>query len=665
MTILSFDRLSRSYGGNDVFTNLDGQIMVDSKIGIVGPNGVGKTTLLKLLAGVEETLQGDIYCKDNLKIGYLRQEAVLAFADKENTLENEMLLVFEKVFEMERKMRSIEDGMADGTATDDDFDLYSDLQIAVDIHGLYDYERRIERTLDGLGFSKSDWSKPINILSGGQKTRALLARLVLEVPDLLILDEPTNHLDIEAIRWLEGILHIWDGALLVVSHDRYFLDRVVNTIWEISPINIEVFKGNYSAYLRQNAERRERTQIEWDQMMERFYSELAYIKKNTLANPNAKGRFKRISREVEAVQSHGIDALRYIKRKSWSEYTNNFERKNPPATIKALESAMKRLKSPIQTEKDMRVKLVAEERGAEVVLHGRNLTIGYEKNNPLFDADDIELERGDIAALIGPNGVGKSSLLKTLMEKIPAIHGEFKFGNNLQIGYFAQAHDELNHENTVLEELMRHKDIGVHDARQYLAPFLFSGDDVFKPVSALSGGERGRLALAILSVQGANLLLLDEPTNHLDLPAQEVLQEVLQHYNGTIILVTHDRYLVDRLANQIWDLNDGYMRVFKGTYQKYLSVLEEEKEQGIDPPRKNQRKAKNNGESSVDTDTMKNIEAQIMSLEGELQELETLLTHANKAGDGNTISDLSQKHKQQQERLDHLTSERDALLTEA
>ncbi len=664
MHIISFDRLSQSYGGKDVFKNLDGKILVDSKIGLVGPNGIGKTTLLKLLAGIEETLQGDIHRMENLKIGYLRQEAVLAFADKENTLESEMLLVFEEVFEMERKMRSIEEGMADGTATDDDFDLYSDLQIKVDIHGLYDYERRIQRTLDGLGFDKADWQKPINILSGGQKTRALLAKLVLEVPDLLILDEPTNHLDIEAIRWLEGILHVWEGALLIVSHDRYFLDRVVNRIWEMSPINIEEFKGNYSAYLRQNAERRARTQIEWDAMMDRFNSELKYIKKHTLADPNAKGRFKRISREVEAVQSHGIDALRYIKRKSWSEYTNNFERKNPPATVKALESAMKRLKSPIQSQKDMRVKLVAEERGAEIVLRGRNLTIGYEKDTPLFDADNIELARGDIAALIGPNGVGKSSLLKTLLEKIPAIRGEFKFGNDLQIGYFAQAHDELDHDNTVLEELMRHKDkIGIHDARQYLALYLFSGDDVFKPVSALSGGERGRLALAILGIQGANLLLLDEPTNHLDLPAQEVLQEVLQNYDGTILLVTHDRYLVDRLATQIWDLNAGYMRVYKGTYQKYLSVLEDEKAKGIESPTRDFKKSSK--QSAVDPELIKNMETQIISLEGELEELEMLLAHASKAGDGDTISSLSQKYKAQQQRLEQLNAEWEALPTEA
>ncbi|GAB5494860.1 MAG: ABC-F family ATP-binding cassette domain-containing protein [Phototrophicaceae bacterium] len=665
MSILSFDKLSRAYGGNDIFINLDGKIEVDSKIGLVGPNGIGKTTLLQLLAGVEETLTGEIYRADNLSIGYLRQEAVLAFADKENTLGNEMLLVFERVFEMERKMRSIEQGMADGSATDEDYDLYGDLQIKVDLHGLYDYERRIERTLDGLGFSKEDWDKPINILSGGQKTRALLGKLVLEVPDLLILDEPTNHLDIEAIRWLEGILHVWDGALMIVSHDRYFLDRVVNRVWEMSPINIEEYKGNYTAYLRQRAERRTRIQIEWDAMMERFWSELKFIQKHTLADLNAKGRFKRITREVEAIQSHGIDALRYIKRRSWSEYTNNFERKNPPATVKALEKAIKGLKSPLTEQKDMRVKLVAEERSGEVVLRGRNLEIGYERNDVLFTADDFELIRGDVAALIGPNGVGKSSMLKTILDKIPALKGHVNFGVGLEIGYFAQAHDELNHENTVLEELMSHKNIGIQAARKYLAPYLFRGDDVFKQVSALSGGERGRLALAILGLKGANLLLLDEPTNHLDIPAQEVLQEVLESYDGTIILVTHDRYLVDRLASQIWDLQDGHMRVFKGTYEKYLTVVEAEEAENKanDKPTK---KAKKEVEvPSVDPKLVQRMETQISTLEGEIRELETLLAHASAAGNGDTITMLSKQYKAQQNKLHELNVEWEDLATKA
>jgi len=663
MSILTFDNLGQAYGGYDVFTGLDAKILDDSKIGLVGPNGIGKTTLLQTLAGLEDPFEGDVIKSDTLRIGYLRQEAVLAFADKENTLHNEMLLVFERIFKMERLMRVIEERMADSTASDDDYDHYGDLQIQVELYGLYDYERRIERTLEGLGFTQDDWDKPINILSGGQKTRALLAKLLLELPDLLILDEPTNHLDIDAIRWLEGVLHIWKGALLIVSHDRYFLDRVVNRIWEMSPMNLEEYRGNYSAYLRQRAERRERIQFEWDAMMERFWSEFKYIKKHTLADPNAKGRYKRLTREVEAIQSHGIEALRYIKRKGWAQYTQHFERKNPPQSVDALERAIKNLTSPIQTQKDMRLKLVAEERSGDIVLRGRNLSIGYDKDTPLFESDDIDIYRGDVVALIGPNGSGKSTLLKTLLEDIKPIKGHFTFGAALQIGYFAQAHDDLNHSNTVVEELMRHKNgMGIAKARSYLAPYLFSGDDVFKEVSALSGGERGRLALAILSLEGANLLLLDEPTNHLDIPAQEVLQTVLENYDGTIILVSHDRYLVDRLATQIWDLRDGHLRVFKGDYQEYLEVLEAELAASDNQPKK-KKKAEPEA-PAVDPKLIQRIESQIIALEGEIKELETLLAHASAAGNGETITMLSKQYKAQQNRLHELNVEWEDLVTQ-
>jgi ATP-binding cassette subfamily F protein 3 len=656
MSILTFNNLSQAYGARDIFTGLDGQIEHDSKIGLVGPNGIGKTTLLQILAGLAEPFEGTVAKPDYLRIGYLRQEAVLAFADKANGLHNEMLLVFERVFEIEKQMRAIEAKMADSTASDDEYDLYSHLQDQAELGGLYDYERRIERTLQGLGFSKEDWEKPINILSGGQKTRALLARLLLEAPDLLILDEPTNHLDIGAIRWLEGILHIWNGALLIVSHDRYFLDRVVNRVWEISPMNLEIFKGNYSAYLSQRQERRERIQFEWDAMMERFWSEFQFIQKHTLQDTNAKGRYRRLTREVEAIQSHGIEALRYIKRHGWAQYTQHFERKNPPQTVKQLEGAIKSLKSPIQKSKDMSLRLVAQERSGDIVLRGRNLSIGYGKDKSLFSADDIDMYRGDIAALIGANGTGKTTFLKTLMQQLEPLKGHITFGAALEIGYFAQAHDGLDHSNTVAAELMRHKNgMGIAEARQYLGPYLFSGEDVFKEVSALSGGERGRLALAILSLKGANLLLLDEPTNHLDIPAQEVLQTVLENFNGTIILVSHDRYLVDRLATQIWDLDDGFMRVFKGVYQEYLEVLEGERaeQENIARPKP---KAKEEI-PAIDPKILHHLETQIIALEDEIKELETLLAHASAAGNSDTIVALSKQYKAQQQRLEELNIE--------
>jgi ATP-binding cassette, subfamily F, member 3 len=656
MSILTFDKLSQAFGAFDVFSELKGKIESDSKIGLVGPNGIGKTTFLQTLVGLKESTNGTINFGKGMTFGYLRQEAVLAFGDRENTLYSEMLLVFERVFDMERQMRRIEEGMADGSATDEDYEIYGELHEKSEFYGLYDYERRIERSLEGLGFDKeNDWDKPIKILSGGQKTRALLAKLLLETPDLLILDEPTNHLDIEAVRWLEGTLQVWKGALLIVSHDRYFLDRVINRVWEMSSYQLEEYKGNYSAYLAQREERRERIQIEWDAMMERFTKDYEFIKRMGLGDANAMGRFRRLTREVEVAGRHGIEGIRFITKNSWSAFTNMFERKQPPQTVRELEIAMKALKSPIQHQKGMRLKLVAADRSGEMVLRGRNLEIGYEKNKPLFTADDIDLQRQEVAALIGPNGTGKSSLLKTLLDQIKPLKGYFNYGVNLEIGYFAQAHDTLNPEHTVLEELMWHKSsMGIAAARQHLAPYLFTGEDVYKQVSALSGGERGRLALAILALKGANLLLLDEPTNHLDIPAQEVLQEVLENFEGTIILVSHDRYLVDRLATQIWDLEDGHLRVFKGNYSKYLEVLEQER---ANQPVKSKSKAKAAETLSPEAKQVQRLEAQIIALEGEIKELEKLLSHASAAGNSETITMLNKQYKVQQARLHELNVE--------
>jgi ATP-binding cassette, subfamily F, member 3 len=656
MAILTFDKLSQAFGAFDVFSELKGKIESDSKIGLVGPNGIGKTTFLQTLVGLKESTNGTISFGKGMTFGYLRQEAVLAFGDRENSLYNEMLLVFERVFDMERQMRRIEEGMADGSATDEDYEIYGELHEKCEFYGLYDYERRIERSLEGLGFDKeNDWDKPIKILSGGQKTRALLAKLLLETPDLLILDEPTNHLDIEAVRWLEGTLQVWKGALLIVSHDRYFLDRVVNRIWEMSSYQIEEYKGNYSAYLMQRQERRDRIQIEWDSMMERFTKEYEFIKRMGLGDANAMGRFRRLTREVEVAGRHGIEGIRFITKNSWSAFTSMFERKQPPQTIRELEIAMKALKSPIQHQKGMRLKLIAEERSGEMVLRGRNLTIGYDKDKPLFTSDDIDLNRQEVAALIGANGTGKSSLLKTLLDQMKPLKGYFNFGVNLETGYFAQAHDTLNPEHTVLEELMSHKsNLGIAAARQHLAPYLFTGEDVYKQVSTLSGGERGRLALAILALKKANLLLLDEPTNHLDIPAQEVLQDVLEDFDGTIIMVSHDRFLVDRLATQIWDLEDGHLRVFKGSYSKYLEVLEQER---ANQPVKSKSKAKVAETLSPEAKQVQRVEAQIIALEGEIKELEKLLSHASAAGNSETIVMLNKQHKAQQARLHELNME--------
>lgn len=657
MALITFDNLSLAYGGYDVFSKLTGRIDENNRIGLVGPNGVGKTSLLEVLAGQQDDSGGILSITPDLRIGYLHQHAT--FTDKRNTLQQEMLAVFERVFAHEAQMRLLEEKMASGKASEADYDAYGLLQEQVELGGLYDYERRIERTLDGLGFNMADRDKSVRILSGGQKTRAMLAKLLLAQPDLLVLDEPTNHLDEEAVRWLESTLSVWKGALLIVSHDRYFLNRVVNRIWELHPEHLENYKGDYDAYLAQRSHRREQVQSEWDTMMERFWKEFDLIRQRTLADPNAKGRFKRLTREVEAVESNGLDALRYVQKNGWMQYTQNYPRSNPSQTVAELEDSLKNLQSPIKHNKNMRLKLNAEETSGELVLRGRNLTIGFERNDPLFTADDIDLLRGEAAALIGPNGAGKSTFLRTLRKEVKPLKGYLTFGESVQVGYFAQAHDNLDDDNTVLDELLSHqRGLGIAAGRRHLGSYLFSGDDVFKQVGDLSGGERARLALAILALKGANLLLLDEPTNHLDVPAQEVLQTVLENFDGTIILVSHDRYLVNRLATQIWDLQAGQLRVFDMDYQAYRAQVEAEQAAETPQDDLDQPTAST---PTVDPAQIQRLATQITSLRAEIAELETLLQYASNANNTSTLETLSKQYQARQQRLSELLLERDEL----
>lgn len=663
MSIMTLTTVGQSYGAFDVFSGLSARIEPDTKVGIVGPNGIGKTTLLKILAGLEKPAEGSVTVAKELVIGYLRQEAVEAFAERKNTIYQEMLTVFEPLKLIEARLRELEQMMTTGDATDDHMEEYGNLQETFELKGGYDYEHRIQRTLQGLGFGRNMWEMSLTHLSGGQKTRALLARLLLSSPDLLILDEPTNHLDNEAVTWLEGALKLWEQAVVIVSHDRYFLDRVTNTTWEMTREGIEAYKGNYSAYLNQREHRRARLQKEWDALMERMWNEFRFIEKMGLADTNAYGRFRRLTREVDAVTHHGLAGWRFIKQNSWSEFTNQFERKNPPDTVEALRRAIKSLKSPVGQPKELRIKLETEERSGDMVLRGHKLAVGYAGHEPLFTVDDFELQRADVAALIGQNGTGKSSLIKTLLGELPPLRGRFEIGANVFMGYFAQAHDSLNYENTVIDEFISHKPMTPGEARNMLGRYLFSGEDVFKPIHKLSGGERGRLALAILSLEGANVLLLDEPTNHLDIPAQEVLQDVMEDFNGTILMVSHDRYLIDRLATQIWHIEDGQLRVFKGTYKEYMAAREAEEEAA--------RQAKTVQMATPEpvkvapnrdlTRQLSHIEQQIAALEAQMKDIAVLLERASAVGNGEDIQRLSIEYATQQEQLTDLESQWESL----
>lgn len=569
MSILAFHQLSQSFGPDDIFTWLSGSIPQDGKIGLVGPNGIGKTTLLRILAGLDVPRQGSLHLAKGTRVGYLRQEAVAAFAHHDNTVFEEMLSVFAHLEKMGHELRQMEQAVSQGHVTSELLHQYGTVQAAYELAGGYDYDVRIKQVLTGLGFGHSQWSLPLAHCSGGQKTRALLARLLLEQPDLLILDEPTNHLDVAAIEWLEARLRAWPGALLIVSHDRYFLDKVVSQIWEMSRNGLESYRGPYSAYRRQREARWARRDEEFKAVTDRFTRKLDFIKRNIArasTTDRAKGEMRRLVREVKAVQVGGPPALQM----DWARFMDSAGISGASWSLAELEGHIRALEDPNPRRQRPSMCLQTGQRSSQVVLRTKSLQVGY-PGKPLFTADDITLQRQEVAALMGANGSGKSTFLKLLLGKTEPLHGRVQLGDAVQVGYFAQAHETLNPAHTVLDELLALQNLPPGAARDHLARYLFRGDEVFKPVSALSGGERGRLALAKLALLPANFLLLDEPTNHLDIPAQEVLQTALQAYTGTVLLVSHDRYLIAQLATQIWEIHHGRLHVHQGSYASYLA----------------------------------------------------------------------------------------------
>ena len=581
MPILTAGSLAHSFGAHDLFEEIDLQVDRRDRVGLVGPNGTGKTTLLLDLAGLQTATGGQVTRQEDLTLGYLRQEAVLTFTGQENTIYEEMQSVYARLREMEGQLRELEAAMAAGGAAPELFERYGALQEAYDVAGGYHYDVDIQRVLSGLGFSEGEWQMPLSHLSGGQKTRVLLGRLLLEKPDLLILDEPTNHLDMPAVEWLEYTLKGWAGALIIVTHDRYFLNAVVNRVWDLQNGRLTSYKGDYNSFLSQRQAARERETALFAAEKERLENELAFIRKHIAGGKSdiAKGKLKRLTRDIVLMEEVGAGPR---QGKSWLEIGGRVR------TFSANQAArrLRDLRAPNAGPSPLAIRLQPELRSARAVIRTGSLAIGYADSSPLLHGGPLNVERHDCVALIGPNGSGKSTLLKTFMGELRPLSGWIKVGDGVQMGYFAQAHEQLNERSTVLDELLQHKALSPEDGRTYLAQYLFTGDDVFKNIADLSGGERARLALALLAADGANLLLLDEPTNHLDIPSQEILQAVLAQFEGTIILVTHDRYLVNRLANQIWEIEAGQLAAFAGSYEEYLrarSAEEGQEEEAPDP----------------------------------------------------------------------------------
>ncbi len=576
MSILSTSGLAKSFGAHDLFSGVSLSIPQRARIAIVGPNGVGKTTLLRILIGLEEPSAGSLQKARNLSVGYLPQEAGLT---GKHSLWQECLSALSELRKMEAELARLEAAMSDANQAEAALERYGKLQEEFERRGGYTYETRIRQTLSGLGFDSSDYNRPLYQLSGGQRTRALLARLLLSDPDLLVLDEPTNHLDIQAVEWLEGYLSQWEGAALIVSHDRYFLDKVVDHIWEMRQAGLEIYRGNYSAYVQQRQVRWDLRQQIYETEKARLEKDLDYVKRNISGQntSQAKGRLRRLSRQVQAIERLGFEA---VQSQSWAEISDQVDISAHPLNVADVERRIHALRGPSNRPPHLHINLKASQRSGDLVLRTRELAIGYpDEGQPLFHAPDLLLKRGECAAVIGPNGAGKTTFLKTLLGQIPPLAGEIILGASLEVGYFAQAHEDLDPERTLMEEI---EVVAPHllpaNIRDYLARFLFTGEEVFKQVALLSGGERGRLALAKLSLTSANLLLLDEPTNHLDIPSQEILQEVLADYQGTILLVSHDRYLIDALGTQVWEImpDQASMQIFEGTYTQYADSIRKE-----------------------------------------------------------------------------------------
>ncbi|OAO76617.1 ABC transporter ATP-binding protein uup [Anoxybacillus flavithermus] len=528
MIILQVNQLSKSYGAEQVLSDIKLEIQEKDRIALVGRNGAGKSTLLKIIAGQLSYDTGEIIKPKHVTIGYLDQYTGL---QAHRSIWEEMLDVFAPLQQMEKQLRELEQQMS---LHDADYERlleqYDRLQTEFKEKGGYQYEADIRSVLHGLRFSQYDYTTKVSTLSGGQRTRLALGKLLLTRPDLLILDEPTNHLDMETLQWLEQYLKNYDGAILIVSHDRYFLDQIVTQVYELSRTKIKKYVGNYTSYLQQRAEQFEQQLKLYEKQQEEITKLKDFIQRN-------------------------------IARASTT--------KRAQSRRKQLEK-MNIIDKPLGDEKSASFRFEIERPSGNDVLTANNLAIGYD--HIIATNLSFRITRGDSIALIGPNGIGKSTLLKTIIKQLHPKQGEIRYGTNVQIGYYDQEQAQLTSNKRVIDELWDEDRLRTEkEIRTILGNFLFSGDDVLKPVQTLSGGEKARLALAKLMMKKANVLVLDEPTNHLDLDSKEVLEQALIEYPGTIIFVSHDRYFINKIATKIYELSTDGLVEYLGDYDYYVA----------------------------------------------------------------------------------------------
>ncbi|RGS70421.1 ABC-F family ATP-binding cassette domain-containing protein [Mitsuokella sp. AF21-1AC] len=533
MGMLKVTGLKKAFGIDELFHDVSFEVSRGDKVGFVGANGAGKTTLMRCLLGLEETDGGTIQLDDAGTIGYVEQQA--DFGD--GTLYEEFLRAFDDVIALGERKKALEKQIADH-ADEETMAAYGKVVERFELLGGYDFESRIRRVAFGLGFTEEDFDKDVAHFSGGQKTRICLTKALLREPDFLFLDEPTNHLDIHMIEWLEGFLKNYSGGVLIISHDRYFLDRVATRILELAGRTVTNYDGNYTYYMKVKTERRAALQSAYEKQQEHIRKTEEYIRKYKagIKSKQARGRQSQLNR-LERIVLPPEDAS-----------FNYFALNKPP------ECAQR----------------VAE-------LEDVSMSFG---SHTIFEHLSLLIRRGDGVALVGPNGAGKTTLLRILVGELESPTGRVKIGSRVKIGYFSQQHEGLHMDRTILDELIYEYGINEEQARKYLGAFLFHGDEVLRLIGDLSGGEQSRVAFLKLMLTGANFLILDEPTNHLDIPAREAVEEALMAFPGTFLAVSHDRYFLDKVANCTLELADGKLTEYLGNYSYYLMKKELAEEEG-------------------------------------------------------------------------------------
>lgn len=631
MIIAQAQDLEQRFGGNIIFSNISFSVPDNARIGLVGPNGAGKTTLLKIMTGQQEPTSGQFTINKGLKVGYIAQENGL---DEDKTIWDEMLTVFNDLIEKNKKITKMQEQIADHPEDEDLLKRYDQLAYDFEQEGGFTYQAEIKSILNGFNFKENTWNKVIGTLSGGEKTRLAFVKLLLQKPPVLLLDEPTNYLDLDTLDWLEAFLKNYQGAIITVSHDQYFLDHLANQIFELNFGKLTTFKGNYSQYVKERELMDSQQEAAYEKQQEKIKKEEEFIQKNL----------------VRASTTKRAQSRRKVLDK------------------------MERIKLPRHKQK-VRINFTSERPSGKEVLIAKDLTIGYPDKVMVSDID-FQVNKNDRVAIIGPNSIGKSTLLKTIMKKLEPKGGSIKYGASLDIGYYDQELQSLDPSKTVLDTIWdRHKTMPEKDVRSILASFLFTAEDIDKTVGQLSGGQKARLTLTVLSLEKDNFLLMDEPTNHLDIEAKEVLEEALDNYDGTLLFVSHDRYFINELANKIISVRDGHAKIYNGNYSYYLDEkakqaaaaqeAEAQKAETETTPAASQNKGKLSYQEQKARDSQKrkleravsDAEAKIEKLEAEEKEIQTEMANPEIAASFEKLGPLQEKLSAVQEQLDQANNE--------